>query len=156
MHITHTNRSGCELLHLALILFTLLKISIIVLCCEKSCIPPITIHWSRLSLLLGWRRKRRHITKPAYGWYIVFYRIRDFATKNSHDVNRLVDPNVPGAYSLVIKFFLRDELHKIGTNGSRYDIENLNAIVSMVKSCNISHTVLWLNLQAIYYVHHGQ
>ena len=42
---------------------------------------------------------------------------------------------------IVIEFFPRLKIRKIATYITRFYIENLNSIVSIVKPCNISHTV---------------
>ena len=43
--------------------------------------------------------------------------------------------------SIVIEFFLRLKIHKIGTYITRFYIENPNYIFSVVKPGNISHTI---------------
>ena len=57
--------------------------------------------------------------------------------------DRFVDPNVQDAQyiriyeSIVIKFFLRLKRHRICAGVPRFDLENLNFIVSMAKPLNI-------------------
>ena len=38
--------------------------------------------------------------------------------------------------SIVIEFLLRHKIHKVGTYVERFDIENPNFIVRMIKPCN--------------------